>query len=294
MKKIRQLAFTIFILAAFSSVAFASIIYPALKFIGFSADGKYLAFEESGEARGAYKDSYFDYATTYYVDVAKNSYALTPTLLKMPEGKMGGTFLPRRDSDYKQQVSLKMRKLGIKSGNTGDFVVAHFLNDWSFVKRSEGESYFIEKGGKNLHPKIMPDYPGCYGKVNTTEIEKIIFTHILDSYQRTDVFFELTLIPTLVKPNEGCPESYKFELTLKNNSLHRETELQILQKDGDILPESRYCSLGYKIERVYVYKNRIAVFLNAFSQELPNLSKLFPNTEIDMNYMVVAGMISDK
>src|SRR5205085_12218476 len=140
MKKIQQSALSLLLLAIFSSHTFAAIIYPELKFIGFSADGKYLAFEESGEARGAYKDSYYDYATTYYVEVAKNSFALAPTLLEMPEGVMEKPYLVRRESYYKKQVSLKLRKLGIKSGNIGQLVVAHFLNDWSFVKPGERAS----------------------------------------------------------------------------------------------------------------------------------------------------------
>lgn len=269
-----------------------AVFYPELKFIGFSENGKYLAFEESGEARGAYKDSYFDYATTYYVAVAKNSFALPPTYLEMPEGVMSKPYLVRRESYYKKQVSLKLKKLGIKSGNTGDFVVAHFLNDWSFVKPGERESIFYEKGKTDPTPKIVTDYAGGYGKQKTSEIEKIVFHNILDSYQWTDVFFELTLIPTLLKPNGGCPESYKFELTLKNNSLRKETKLQILQKDGDIVPENRICSIGYKIERVYIYRYRIAVVLNVFSEDMMDGS--FEHPSIDMNYMVVTGLISDK
>lgn len=289
MGKIFRLIYVFLLIAAMSGSSLA-FPYGSLNFIGFSADGKYLAFEESGEARGSYKDSFYDYATTYYVAVTKNSYALAPTLLKMPEGKMGGTYLPRRESEYKKQVSLKLRKLGIKSGNTGEFVVAHFLNDWSFVKPSERESIFYEKGKTDSTTKILPDYAGGYGKVKTNEIEKIVFADILDSYQMTDVFFELTLIPKLLKPNGGCPESYKFELTLKNNSLRKETKLQILQKDGNIVPESRICSIGYKIERVYIYGYRIAVFLNVFSE---GIDGSFEHPGINMNYMVVTGKIND-
>ena len=50
--------------------------YADLKFIGFSADGRYLAFEESGAWDGAGGD----YATTYFVNVAKNTYALPPAV----------------------------------------------------------------------------------------------------------------------------------------------------------------------------------------------------------------------
>jgi predicted secreted protein len=132
----------------------------------------------------------------------------------------------------------------------------------------------------------MPDYAGGFVRKNTTEIEKIVFSDVLDSYsQNTDQFFELTLIPTLAKPVKGCSEVYKFELTLKDNTRHRKTEPQILQKDGDILPESRYCPFGYKIERIYVYGDAIAVFLNVFSKGFESP---------DMNYLVVTGKIAGR
>src|SRR5262245_50164838 len=46
----------------------------ALNFIGFSKDGKYLAFEESGEwdSGGAL------FSNTYFVNVDKNAYSLQP------------------------------------------------------------------------------------------------------------------------------------------------------------------------------------------------------------------------
>lgn len=133
---------------------------------------------------------------------------------------------------------------------------------------------------------MMPDYAGGFVRKNTAESEKIIFNDLFDTYrQNTNEFFELTLIPTLAKPVEGCAESYKFELTLKNNTRHSDIELQILQKDGDILPASRDCPFGYKIERVYVNDDKIAVFLNVFSKgfESPN-----------MTYLVVTGKIAGR
>jgi predicted secreted protein len=47
-----------------------------LKFIGFSKDGKYPAFEKSGARDGAGGE----YATTYYVGTVKNSFAAAPTV----------------------------------------------------------------------------------------------------------------------------------------------------------------------------------------------------------------------
>ena len=54
------------------SVVFASAgDYANLNFIGFSKDGRYLAFEEYGIQDG----SGWAYSKFYFVDVAKNAYA---------------------------------------------------------------------------------------------------------------------------------------------------------------------------------------------------------------------------
>src|SRR5205085_3377632 len=98
---------------------------------------------------------------------------------------------------------------------------------------------------------MMPNYTGGFVLLNSTEIEKVIFNDVFDPYNpTTDEFFELTLIPTHSKAVEGCSDGYKFELTLLNNTGHREPQLQTLQKDGDILPKSRNCPFRYRIEQV--------------------------------------------
>lgn len=280
MKIIQKLTLVILVLIASYSVK-CQIEYPELKFIGFSENGKYLSFEESGEVEGLDRYSNYDYATTYYINVAKNSFALKTTYFDAPPGMLESRETPRLKLAYKREVSAKLKKLRIISGNTGDFAVAHFLSDWSFVKPIERQSNV----DGNDEADAVTDYVGGYGKINTTAIEKIIFNNSLDSSQTTDEFFELTLITSPAKPVSGCPAVYKFELTLKNNTSHEETELQILQKDGDIVPEDRMCPLGYKIERVYVYGRKTAVFLNVFTKDLDR-------PEVNMNYLVVTGVIS--
>jgi predicted secreted protein len=87
--------FAYLFLLLLSSVSFA-MQYTEMKFIGFSKNGKYLAFEESGTIGG----NHGQFFTTYYVDVAKNSFALAPTLLEMPEGKMRQPYLVRREFQH--------------------------------------------------------------------------------------------------------------------------------------------------------------------------------------------------
>jgi predicted secreted protein len=278
MKRIQQLALALLIMAAFSSVTLAGD-YAILKVIGFSENGKYLAFEEFG----AWDGSGGDYATTYYVDTAKNSFAIAPTIFErtdFPDDKLKGF---RIESLYKKDVAAKLKKFGIQRGNTGQLVVAHLLNDLSFVKPIQREHYFYEDGKNDPVNKLVTDYEGGFIRRDTTEIEKVIFNASLEPYtQNTEEFYELTLIPTLAKSIEGCSEGYKFELTIKDNTGHRNHELKTLQKDGDILPERRNCPFGYKIEQVYIYQGKIAVFLNVFGQGFEGP---------DMRYMVVTGEI---
>jgi predicted secreted protein len=65
----------LFVLAALAVLMFGSIVragdYANLNFVGFSKDGRYLAFEEYGVQDG----SGFPYSSYYFVDVAKNSFA---------------------------------------------------------------------------------------------------------------------------------------------------------------------------------------------------------------------------
>lgn len=274
MKTISQFVYTIMILAALSSNLLAGD-YAALKFIGFSRDGKYLAFEESGEWDG----SGGEYATTYYVDTAKNSFASKPTVFEWEDGAPG---YKRLLSRYKTRVPPQLRKFGIVGGNTGEMVVAHLLNDMSFVTPvGEREQYFYEEGSKEAVYKKVPDYTGAFLRRDGGTIEKVIFNPAIDPYnQNTHEFYELTLIPTPAKETEGCSEGYKIEVTLKDNTQHYATDLRILQKDGDVLPQGRQCPYGYRVERVYIYKNRIAVFLNVFGQGFEGP---------DMRYMVVTG-----
>ena len=60
----------ILVLIGASTISFAGD-FATLNFIGFSKDGRYLAFEEYGTQDG----SGFPYSSIYFIDVAKNAYA---------------------------------------------------------------------------------------------------------------------------------------------------------------------------------------------------------------------------
>jgi len=75
-----------------------------VKFIGFSEDGKYLAFEESGEWD---VHSGGDYATTYFVDVEKNVYAVAPSVYSFSEND------DRHTGRFSQVAQMRRYKLSV-------------------------------------------------------------------------------------------------------------------------------------------------------------------------------------
>ena len=163
MRKI-QILFCVLILSA---NLFANN-YADFKFIGFSEGGKYLAFTESGEW------DYFGgvYTTTYFIDTAKNSYAVKPSAFSwtredLPQSKKS---LAAR---YRQSVKANLKRFAIVSDNSGKLVLAHLLNDLSFVKPVMQEDYFERSDGSQTDA-LMPNYEG--GFVRRGEgVEKTIF-----------------------------------------------------------------------------------------------------------------------
>jgi len=224
--------------------------YSNLQFIGFSRDGKYLAFEEygTGDASG------YPFASVYFVDTQKNAFVGKPFSLKIEkDGATEAAAVKRVEA----LAARKMRQLKIERGNTGKLVVAHLLTDWTY------EDSFVRSEGKQekvkLNDYMNPNSPNQYE------------------------YYELTLnsIPTNSKSCEQYDNTYySLELTLDHFMKgEKDVKTEVLQKDA-ALPAGRGCPYGYRIESVYSYQGKIAVFLNVFSQgwEGP-----------DMRYMVVTG-----
>jgi predicted secreted protein len=225
--------------------------YSNLQFIGFSRNGKYLAFEEygTGDASG------YPFASVYFVDVEKNTLVGKPFSATLENEKATEAAALKR---VETLAARKMRELKIVRGNTGKLVLAHLLTDWtygdSFVSRGEGAEKI------KLNDYLNPNSPNQYE------------------------FYELTLNSIPTKTNGVCQDEYytfyKLELTLDHyHTGEKDMDPQVLQKDAE-LPKSRGCPYGYRMESVYSYKGKIAVFVNVFSQgwEGP-----------DMRYMVVTG-----
>lgn len=156
----------------------------------------------------------------------------------------------------------RMRDLKIVRGNTGRLLAAQLLSD-------KTREYFPTEE-ELLRSKMrfrIDDYPESAGD-----------------------FYELALNLNEDKrancnSDSGVFTFYKFELTLGNYYGANEARLPVrtLQKDTKI-PEARNCPIGYRMERVYVYKGRIAVFLNVYRRGYEGP---------DMDYMVVTGKMPE-
>ena len=221
-----------FILAALVLLlAIASVTagdFAKLNFIGFSKDGKYLAFEEHGVHDG----SGFPYSSIYFVDVAKNSYAAPPVNVSIENE---ATTESQARTRARTRAAATLRRLRIVDRNTGTLLVSRQLTDVS------------------VH-NYVTDEPDKTQTINFATI-------FISMYREGD--YDLVLKPIEVK-SKDCEYAdrpiYKFELTLKDKT---ENKTVVLQKDMN-LPRSRSCPIDYSMQHIYVYENNIAVFINTF------------------------------
>lgn len=227
--------------------------YAALNFIGFSKDGKYLAFEEYGTQDG----SGFPYANIYIVDAEKNSYPVAPVRKMFDESSMkvfDESKIPGEDQmrqKAKTAAAANLRKFRIIPGNTGRLVVARLLTDLDLEKLEPNEESNTQT--VRFVEERLSNYAG-----NPFELR---LTTAKANSKRCEDYYQTTL---------------KFELGLKTNGDATEN---ILQKDTT-LPGSRGCPHDYSIQNVYLYENRIAVFMNVYTQGFEGP---------DMRYLVVTG-----
>jgi len=271
MKKIRNLACSLVIIFTLSANVFAGE-FATLNFIGFSKDGKYLAFEESGgwDSSGAL------FSNTYFINVDKNAFALPPVKIDdFVEPFSDTNRFAARDRRLRALTAANLRKLKIVAGDRGEMVVCHLLSDWSFAKA-------VEVKDTSVNPPLkVKNYEDAF-LWNDTPVQRVIFNDYLNpNSPNTTEYYELTLkqIEVNAADSNRSGPAYKFELTLDDRTHHEVLETQVLQKDT-VLPAARQFPYGYRIERVYVKGTRIAVFLNVFNHGFEGPS---------MRYMVVTG-----
>lgn len=94
-----------------------------LDFLGFSKDGKYLAFEQYGitDGEGA------PYSELYFIEVAANKWAAKPLILNGDEDQASGLVELRQQN--RAQGKELFDKFGIPGGDSGTHLVAHNLHD---------------------------------------------------------------------------------------------------------------------------------------------------------------------
>lgn len=205
--------------------------YANLNVIGFSNDGKYLAFEEYG----SYDGSGYPYSNYYFVMVQENIYAAAP--IKIEIQKETATEAQAR-SKAALAAAKKLTQFKIFKGNVGKHVVSRLLNDLSELK---------EQGDAG---------------------ETVRFAEIVGSmYQRGNYELNLKQTITDVKDCEAFGmDILKLELSLTN----KEDGMKVFLQKDESLPKSRGCVVDYRIQDVYIYeraanKYNIAVFLNTFT-----------------------------
>lgn len=224
LKSLYCLVFTVVLLLATNCFAGD---YATLNFVGFSKDGRYLAFEEYGTQDG----SGFPYSNFYFIDTEKNAYAAPRIGVRIDKESATEPAARKRASSL---AARKLRQFGIIRGNVGKLVVSHMMTDLTFD--SVGQK-----------PPSVIKFAEEVGSM----------------YQRGD--YELWLTQTPIKTNECEPfemETNMLELKLTNKE---DDASKFLQKDTT-LPSSRGCALYYRLQDVYLYKDSVAVFVGVFTQ----------------------------
>jgi predicted secreted protein len=201
--------------------------YATLNVIGFSKDGRYLAFEEYGTQDG----SGFPYSTIYFIDTQRNAYAGPSVAVRLEKETASETMARKRSALL---ATKKLRQLGIIKGNTGKVVVSHLMTDQTFDDASDDKKANLVK-----------------------------FAEEVQSMHR-EGDYELLLTPIPAKDNDCEVYGDVFMLDLKLTNKTDDTST-FLQKDTS-LPKSRGCPLSYRIQDVYLYQDFIAVFANVFTQ----------------------------
>jgi len=203
----------------------------SLDFLGFSLDGKYLAFEQFGIADGVGEA----YAELHLIDVVNNAYAVSP----FKQSPSGETVASEPAESEEQAIALvreanskaaqtEFEKLNLQTLHKGNQVIAHPLTDLS---------------ANPLQVRFTPHLP--------------LAGHAYDEF-----ILHLQEIE-LEKECYGLGKAKIFNLKVrtKDQTLAQAATLQVDQR----LPKSRGCPLGYRIAHVYVYQEKyLAVFLNMF------------------------------
>ncbi|MEO7540159.1 MAG: DUF2259 domain-containing protein [Pyrinomonadaceae bacterium] len=179
--------------------------YSTLNFIGFSKDGRYLAFEEYGTQDG----SGFPYSSYFFIDTAKNAYA-APQVKARIESESASEASARSKAALLAAKNLK--QFGIVQGNTGQHVVSHIINDLTLdetetiVRFAEEIGSAYQKGVYELTVKPLPvKNKAC------EPYELDTFMLHLTLANKDDETTKVLQKDTVLPESRGCVMSYRIQ-----------------------------------------------------------------------------------
>lgn len=216
--------FLILSVALSSTAAFAGDA-STFHALGFSENGKYYAFAESGVQDG----SGFAYANVAVVEVAKNRFAASRSIVL--ESLNDEESYPAQ-ALKKAIKEIRLSRFGIKAGtNLGQDLLVRLPTDFSqYTRNLFSFDYWAEGGASTVIPKY----------------EAVVETK--DGIDTTEGQFcsELLGMP---------PQLLKLSIVGRDAT---NGSIQVLQEDRT-LPRSRNCTSSYGVHRVTTYKGGLVV-----------------------------------
>ena len=269
------------VVAAFPFVLVAGD-YAQLDFIGFSKNGKFLAFEEFGAKLPAMRG----YSTIFFIDTAKNDFA-APSVTSVIDDSEVESYDYSFDSAARRRTLLKagpvLRRLGIITGNTGRQVISRPLTDVTDESTPPYEPKSVAFAPDRRQSMLNGRFYLTLKTVTQNQFCKASDDPELVEYVGAGgiPIPKITENPNRKTSNREKQKLYSFELSLKSGDAD---DTKLLQK-AFAKPSNRGCTIDYRINSVHLYKNQIAVFVGVFTPGFLG---------DDIRLMVVTGKIGDQ
>jgi len=183
-----------------------------LHFIGFSEEGKYLAFQEYGvtDGEGA------AYANTFFLEVASNRYAAKPVRSVQPDAEEAAEFILQAENLAAAQDELE--KLGIASGKIGTQVIANNIHELSADPHEQRFALGLPLAGSpyEVYKLTLEETTGeaeCFG---LGQAKQFTLTVMNEYHQKPQILQADKAIPK----SRGCPLGYRIQEVYVHNNQH--------------------------------------------------------------------------